>query len=147
MTRYRFGALGTNNDSEIGLALGATTGGVMDDDNSVRLMLSEVDPGLIMPQSQVHNNSSTASNVVEMSDHEGQGVHHEYLAIVKASNVFETFVGSGPGNWVRLAQQTYTGGQTLDRVGIFVRNAQTGAPGNVVMGVDFFRYLATSQLP
>lgn len=147
LTRYRFGSLGTNNDSEMGLAIGRTVSGVMDDDNSVRLFLSEVDPGTILPQCQVHNNSGAASNIVEMSDHEGQGVHHEYLALVKTSNVFECFVGSGPGNWIRITSQTYTGGFTLDRVGLIFRNAQTGAPGNMILGVDFFRYRSDSQLP
>lgn len=76
------------------------------------------------------------------------GYRWEYIALLQtATNTFEVWLGTAPGDWHRFTVLTYSGGSTLDRVALTTFNTSTAAPGNLMTLVDFFRYSPTVDLP
>jgi hypothetical protein len=145
---YRFGSV--QQCEQIGIRLAATAAGLPDLDNGVLLVVAETDLNVISPQTVVRNNA-VSSGVVQMPDQENTGDHFQYGAIIRNGDTFSVFVGTGQGSWTWLADQAYvgTGGGSpaIDRVAFEFINSTTGAPGNQIYKVDFFRYFPQLDLP
>jgi len=143
---WRFGGL-TAQDSNIGLYLSSSAASLPDHANEgPRIFLSETDTNVMQGEFDVLN-GGTPVGPANTGDLDQVGNHFEYVLILKDGDVYSGFIGSGPGNWVHLNTFTYTGGQTIDRVFIAAQNASIASPGNMIVGVDFFRYNSTKDLP
>jgi len=145
-TNYRHSNV-LDNDAEIGLFLTSTASGLPDyTQEGPNLFLAEGDVGVIAPQYQMLNGGVPAG-AVQMADMEEEGIHYEYIGILKEANVYTGFVASRAGNWTHLGTLTYTGGVIIDRVFVAARNSSGVTPGNMIAGVDFFRYNTSIELP
>lgn len=140
---YRFGNI-INDDGMCEFTLCASSAGQPDIQNKILLSVAESDAGLIAPQAQL--TVAGVDTAVQMPNMESTGDHFEYAAIIRNGNVFSCWVGNGV-SWVWLASLTYTGIPPIDRVLLACRNNGTGSPGNMVGGVDFFRYFTQQDLP
>jgi hypothetical protein len=140
---YRFGAP-TQADSEISLTFAADSGGSPDMNELIRLYHAEKDASMVQPSFDRTVGGADAVTA-QLSDGEGFGQHMEYVAVVKTGSVFDGYVASRGGNWVRLG--TFTHPSTLVYVGFMFENIVTSTPGNAIVGFDFFRYRSDGQLP
>jgi len=137
---YGFGAVSDNSQCFFGLA--ATSAGDPDQNNDgYTVYLHENDPGAVEPSALGFSGGVSRINL-EMSDVEGSGLHFEYAAILKDSNTYHLFLGSGPGSWVHLASDTYPGAAVINRVHFGGVSVNVGTPGNITYGCDFVRFIA-----
>ncbi len=134
------------NDCSIGFGLCASSAGAPDGTNKVAIYFNEADASDIAAQYNVANGG--ADTVVEYGFGSGAGtamVDAAYMALQKlGSNVHFWIAGAG-GNWLYLGTVAYSGA-TMDRVFITAANATNTGPGNMILGLDFIRFSATSKL-
>jgi phage gp46-like protein len=133
---YRFGNP-LQGDGEVALTMAADLAGSPDHANeNIRIYHSEKDAGIVQPSfDRTVGGADTV--IAQLSDGEGLGMHHEYVAIVKTGSDLDGYVAGRGGNWVRLG--TYTHAATMIYVGFLFENFAISQPGNLIMGADFFR--------
>ncbi len=139
----RASATVTGNDHSIALALTASSGGAVDGNNYVALFLSETDTNeyAVQFQKSVAGVITTTEYIVALT---AEKLSFSFVAIQKISSDFHFWVAPENGNWMWLGTLNYAGA-TVDRVAIQTTNANTAAPGNMVVGVDFIRHSATAD--
>ena len=142
-SRYSFGSIPDNNN--FGIFISATSGGDRDINNSWDIYLRETEAGEITIQAQETDNGASAGQ--EMSDHEGLGVHWQYIGILKDGAVVHLFAGTEGGSWTWVEDFTINTPAIVDRFGIYFRSANADTPGATVHSIDFFRYTASKNTP
>lgn len=130
----------TNNDSTVGIVLGASTAGHLDKTNYVALFLNESDAGTVQGQFDqyelgVYTGIGNTTNVTA----EGQAL--EYVAIHKVGTTYYGWIGT-PSNWVYIGSTTLT--FTVAWVGILSANA-TNLPILSRVSTDFIRFIETDK--
>lgn len=131
----------TNNDSSIGIVIGASSAGALDTNNFVVCYLMETDTSEYAVQA-----SSVVAGVSTDIEYfpSTSGIDKlpfSYVAIQKLGTAYHFWAAPASGNWVWLGSLTNTA--TMDRVAIRAANASTGTPGNMIVGVDFIRFVAS----
>jgi hypothetical protein len=69
------------------------------------------------------------------------------FVIIKNGNVYNCFGCGTAGYYVHMGTYTYGGAATIDCVAMRLQNSNTTLPGNLIVGVDYFRYNASGMLP
>lgn len=144
--RIKFNSRATvvDNDSGCALAFVDSVGGVPTLNGKIRLFLNESDPGTIQAQSETISSGGAITGIVATTDVDTQGQALEYAAIHKIGNTYHTWVGTSSGNWIWM--NSYSGlDYTPDMVSIYGYNSSVSAPGAVVVGYDFVRFLETDK--
>lgn len=140
------GGIGSNNDSA--LLLGAwQSSSITGSREGVEIIIPEHDGGstaqlLSQPQgggSGVRDLGATGSNTMIGAF----GLPYEYYALHKiSSTVIYTWAWMSGGQPTSVGTLTYSGGQTLDAIGLGVANNTQDLPGNSFQHIDFYRYYA-----
>lgn len=140
MSRYT--ATVVDGDHGIGFYLTATSGGVPDTNNSVQFYLNESDLNEYAIQ-WAKIEAGVATNVEQILTLGQERLSFDCIALQKIGSTIHFWVGNTSGQWAYLSSFTYAGA-TLDRVAIIVANNSSTAPGNMVMGVDFIRFVESA---
>lgn len=144
--RIKFNSRATvvDNDSGCALAFVDSVGGVPTLNGKIRLFLNESDPGTIQAQSETISSGGAITGIVTTTDVDTQGQALEYVAIHKIGSTYHTWVGTSSGNWIWM--NSYSGlDYTPDMVSIYGYNSSVSAPGAVVIGYDFVRFIETDK--
>lgn len=134
----------TDNDATVGFGFHDSTGF----DNAVDVDLNESDASTV--QLQVTSWTSGTASIVANSNNIGGanvavGQFAHTVGIQKLNTTYHFWALSAAGNWLHIGSTTHA--TTFDRVKLFANNATNGAPGNMVMGFDFFRFKTGRYLP
>ena len=132
----------TNSDYTIGMGLFQNIGGIADWNNNVLCYMNSPNTNNIQAQSQRHVGGVLTVNLV--SDNVGRsGSPLEYVAIHKIGTTYHNWVGTASGNWLYMGSTTTA--LTMAYIGFIIANATTATPGVGVVGVDFVRFIDTSN--
>lgn len=85
----------------------------------------------------------TPSAINTTTDVATEGQALEYMAIHKIATTYHGWVGTSGGNWIYMGSFTHS--STMARIGFTLYNAVSSAPGSSIVGVDFIRFLETSN--
>ena len=118
------------------------------DSDGVYICLNESDANTIQLEAVVRSGGSPT--VVANTNNVGgaavcQGQHGQVVGIQRLTSTWHFWALAVSGNWVHLGSTTYSG--SIDRVRIGAAVASTASPGNLIMGIDFFRYRDGRILP
>jgi hypothetical protein len=127
-----------NNEGMVAIALTATSLGLPDLDNSVRIYVNESDVGTVQAQFLVREAAADIL-VVNTTDVDDQGQAIAYGAIQKIGTTYHGWAGTENGSWIHLGSIAMV--TPLDRALIRSFTAAGGPPGNMIMGVDFIRFV------
>jgi len=135
----------SNGDATVMLYLSATVAGLPDATNdfvACGLYQNTTD----RPRLGAYKYQGGASTYQVMTDTEWN-LHTCNLLIVKNGNDYHCFGCGDSGYWTKMLSATYSGAATIDRVAIRFQNTSSTSPGNLIAGIDFFRYSASLALP
>lgn len=130
-----------NDDGAIGIALGATNGGIWDRDNQLICFLNE--PNTDVKAQGISVIASSPANVGTTTNAARAGQALEYVAIHKIGTTYHFWAGTQQGSWIWIGSTTTA--VAFDRVGIFCINVGGAAPGVTVTAVDFIRFQETDN--
>jgi hypothetical protein len=134
-------------DAELGIAMSGTSSGAPDENNLVQMYLNRS-----VAAANVRARASVREAGTEFFINQGFDIYateihpatYEYVGIQKLAGLYH-FWAAGPGmEWHHLGSYTYAGTPTIDRVGFFFRNSSSAAPGNMIMGIDFVRFVESA---
>ena len=131
---------GVDGDFTLGLGIGTSTAGVPDRVGRADLFINECDDGTIQIQASV---TGGVSYDPIMNDRDwGRGQAFEYVGIHKIGTYYHFWVYTSAG------QGLYVGGSNStmspDVIYILYSNATSSTPGNMIMGVDFVRFVESA---
>lgn len=134
----------TNNDGNVGLYFAATDTGQPDADNHIRMCFNESDTGDPLQLEAYKVVAGTGTTVVETSDRDSTGIgqYYEFVGIQKLGTTYHFWAFSEHGQMFYLGSTTFT--PAVDRIGFFFGNANTSAPGNSIVTVDFLRFVESA---
>lgn len=134
-----------NNDFSMSIMICASSAGAPDPTNSVQMYINESDAGIVQAEAQ-----AIEGGVVQHSDVTADiygtnmgGQPLEYVAIHKVGTSYHYWVANAAGSWISLGTRVYAGA-AVNRVAIRFLNAATGAPGAMIMGCDFLRFVESA---
>lgn len=134
----------TNNNGEVRLTLCASVAGQQDTANRAQLLVREDAGGVSRIFCNVLGGGAGSFGGLV---YDGEGKYWEYFGfLVTGVNAFTAYAAERNGVWQRMANVSYTGGSTIDRVALTQVNTTT-TNGNTICLFDFFRYSAAVDLP
>jgi hypothetical protein len=130
------------NEHMIGLGLYETVSSHADRDDCVEMFLSY--RAATAERAYFHRIvSGTPAGATNTTDVDEQGQALEYVAIHKIGTTYHGWVGTAAGNWIYMGSQSFSG--TIAYAGFTLQNVAVTAPGALVSGVDFIRFLETDN--
>jgi hypothetical protein len=146
---FRYSAV-TNNDTDVELGLWEDVAGSPSANNRVYMHLNETDANTIQAQGGRVTASVDASTLTRNLGPQAPGTDSLcqtacYIGIQKIGTTYHTMLAQPNGNWTILASQVHAG--TLTYLMINLTNVSSAAPGNMIMGCDFVRFLVGRALP
>ena len=130
------------NEHMIGLGLYESVSSHVDRDDCVEMFLSyrTASEERAYFHRIVSGTPAGAQNTTDV-DEEGQAL--QYVAIHKIGTTYHGWVGTAAGNWIYMGSQSFSG--TVAYAGFTLQNVAVTAPGALVAGVDFIRFLETDN--
>lgn len=134
-----------NNDFSMSIMLCASAAGAPDPTNSVQMYINESDAGLIQAEAQAIEGGVVQHSEVttDLFGTTNLGQTLEYVAIHKIGANYHYWVGTAAGSWISLGTRAYAGA-AIDRVALRFLNATVTAPGAMIMGCDFLRFVESA---
>ena len=129
-----------NGDSYCGIYFSATSGGLLDGTNAVRLFLRSFTSTNSVELSKAQ--FAAFSEVATIPDVSTRGLSYEYVCLHKIGGVFHAWAITSGGVRTYVGWTTYTGA-ALDRVAIVMPGNET-VPGSPIQGIDFFRVVESA---
>jgi hypothetical protein len=139
-----------DNDSSVGIGLYADLSGSPDPNNRVYLYLNESDANTVQGQGGRVTAAVDASTLTLDVGPQTAGTDSLcqpacYIGIQKIGTTFNFFLGFPNGSWTSLTSQTSA--VSLVYLILTFANTSSTAPGNMVAGCDFVRFLSGKYLP
>ena len=124
-----------------GIAFSASSGGIHDGSNQVRLYLRgwENTEGVIFDKAELGGFPGVAS----ISETSTRGLAYEYICLHKIGGTFHAWALTSVGVRTYLGSTTFLGAGTLDRVSLVAAGSGTN-PGTVIHAIDFFRVVESA---
>jgi hypothetical protein len=140
----------TNNDTDVELGLWEDVAGLPSANNRVYMHLNETDTNTIQAQGGRVTAGVDASTLTRNLGPQSVGVDSLcqtacYVGIQKLGTTYHTMLGQPNGNWTILASQVHAG--TLPYLMINLTTVGSAAPGCMITGCDFIRFLVGRYLP
>ncbi len=136
----RYASTVTANDSSIGIMFCASTAGAPDVGNCVQFFIQETNTNEWAVKSAAAGGGTAGGKHVITNVQDGHS-GFQYLLMQKISTAVHFWIAAEGGRWIYLPTCALTySGATMDRFGVIIMNSMTSAPGNQVLGADFFRF-------
>lgn len=133
------------NDSNIGMFFSTTDAGQPDNDNDIlKLWFNEADLNSPLQLQVDKTVSGSVTTVMTASDRlsTGIGQYYEYVGIQKLGTTYHFWAFSEHGQMFYLGTTSFA--PTVDRIGFVMINANTAAPGNSIVAIDFIRFVESA---
>lgn len=139
-----------NNDTDVELGLWGDLVGLPDGNNRAYIYLNETDANTVQVEAGRVTAAATAATTMFDVGPQSVGVDSlcqtaAYVGIQKIGTTYNFFAGQPNGNWTSLTSQTHAG--ALPWLVLALTNASNAAPGNMLMGCDFVRFVSGRYLP
>lgn len=133
-------------DATLLLTLGETSASKFNSNNEVGIFIHRTNGGTTKAQTwkRVSGTPTAWDTTADSADVDREGQALEYVALHKIGSTFHAWVGTNAGGWIWMGK-TSPGAVAPDRVGIALNSTTNGAPGPMVVGVDFIRFIETDN--
>jgi hypothetical protein len=141
MAPYITTAARVNGDSYNALYITATSGGIHDGANAIRLMLRSwsVVNSIEFSKSELGGFPLISS----IADTSTRGLSYEYIALHKIGSTFHAWAMTSGGIRTYMGSTTWNGAGTLDRILLIASGGET-VPGSPIFGIDFLRVVESA---
>lgn len=130
-----------NGDYYNALYISATSGGIHDSNNAVRLMLRSWSAGNSIEFSKSELGGFPL--VSSIADTSTRGMSYEYIGIHKIGSTFHAWAMTSGGIRTYMGSTTFLGTGTLDRILLIAAGTET-VPGSPIFGIDFLRVVESA---
>lgn len=113
--------------------------------NGILMSLNRGVASAIQPQATRHQSGSATTIGGLPGDEDNRGQPFHTVAICKRGTDYHCWALAGEHGWFWIGNITLA--TTLSHARIYVTNGATTAPGNSIVGVDFFRFSRTGRRP
>jgi hypothetical protein len=127
-----------NNDFTFGLTLSADP---FDESNRITVYINESDAGIIQVSfdKKVAGVGTTIGTTIDLAANDQTPFEGVLMQRFGGTNTYHAWAITNGGCCVYLGSTTFS--PAVARVGFFAQNAATTAPGNMIVGVDFIRFV------